>query len=140
MCDDMTWKILMYSQMNDVCRKVGRPLLCHNDKLKKNNMLPFERVTPDRSTWRNLCIKGITSFEKWRIEHPVYILQNTELRSYITETFTKNAVSRSVSQTLRGLQVCLKVFKVTNANMASSANNIDENSWVKNVGRDHSYY
>lgn len=35
-------------QNNEDCRKGGRPLLSHNDKLKKNNMLPFERVTPDR--------------------------------------------------------------------------------------------
>ena len=65
MSDERTPKRLVYGQILDGVRNVGRPLLRFKDKLKYNlksastPISTFEASATHRSEWRVACCKGI---------------------------------------------------------------------------------
>ena len=70
MSGERTPKRLMYGQILDGVRNVGRPLLHFKDKLKYNlksaniPLSTFEALATNRSEWRVACYKGIKGFCK----------------------------------------------------------------------------
>ena len=65
-------KHLLYGQLSNGSRRVGRPLLRFKDKLKANIKalkLPpdWEGLCNDRSNWRSSCYKSLKDFEKQRL-------------------------------------------------------------------------
>ena len=66
-------KVLMYSQFHNGKRNVGRPWLRFKEKLKYNlntaniPIQEFELAAENRANWRNICYRGITNFEKNRL-------------------------------------------------------------------------
>ena len=96
MNDDRIPKILMYSQLRDGKRNVGRPWLRYKDKFKTNlkslniPLDTFEKIADDRVAWRVTCHRALASFEKKRIQHLRELRQNTKLRSLIPATQSDN--------------------------------------------------
>ena len=73
MSDERTPKRLMYGQILNGARNVGRPLLRFKDKLKYNlksaniAISTFEALATNRSEWKVACYKGIKGFVNSRI-------------------------------------------------------------------------
>ena len=67
-------KILLYSQLEQPTRPMGRPLLRYKDKLRANiSTLKFgerswEDLASSRSEWRSSCFNKIKTFEKGRTQ------------------------------------------------------------------------
>ena len=75
MADERIPKMLLYGQLNNAPRKVGRPLLRFKDKLKSNlktldfDLSEWEDLAKQRPEWRSLCYSRVKSFEERRVEH-----------------------------------------------------------------------
>ena len=75
MSNERTPKRLMYGQILDGARDVGRPLLRFKDKLKYNiksaniPLSTFEALATNQSEWRVACCKDIKGFVNSRIAH-----------------------------------------------------------------------
>ena len=75
MPDDRIPKMLLYGQLNNAPRKVGRPLLRFKDKLKSNlkalefDLSEWEDLSQQRQEWHHQCHSRVKSFKKRRIEH-----------------------------------------------------------------------
>ena len=87
MNDDRIPKILMYGQLEDGKRNVGRPWLRYKDKLRSNlkslkiPLDSFENSVRDRKDWRRTCHLALASFESRRIQHPRELRHSARLRS-----------------------------------------------------------
>ena len=97
MSDDRIPKILMYSQLNDGKRNIGRPWLRYKDKLKYNlkalhiPLRTFEQNVSNRTEWRTTCHKAITSFKKDRILHLRDLREHSKSRALIPPAQTENS-------------------------------------------------
>ena len=66
---------MLYGQLPDAPRRVGRPRLRYKDKLKSNlkelkfDLANWEQLTLDRNSWIAVCWKNLDAFETQRITH-----------------------------------------------------------------------
>ena len=87
MSGERTPKRLMYGQILDGVRNVGRPLLHFKDKLKYNlksaniPLSTFEALATNLSEWRIACYKGIKGFVSSRFAHFRELRARTKSRS-----------------------------------------------------------
>lgn len=71
--DDTLPKIMLFGQLQNYTRPMGRPLLRYKDKLKHNvdtlglGVKKWEKTCLDRSEWRTAFYQSITKFEDQRL-------------------------------------------------------------------------
>ena len=67
-------KIMLYGQISNAPRPVGRPLLRYKDKLKENlvrlkmSKPDWEQLALQRTEWRASCHQHVTNFEARRLK------------------------------------------------------------------------
>jgi len=86
MDDSRIPKILLYGQLEDAPRKIGRPLLRYKDKLKANlksldlDVNNWESIATDRKLWRATFLPGLDRFEKARLIHHNQLAAQAKIR------------------------------------------------------------
>ena len=79
-------KQLLYGQLHDSQRSVGRPKLRYKDKLKDNlkkcyiDVNTWEDLAKDRKFWRATCFAKLKNFEEKRVEHRDLLRQHLKQR------------------------------------------------------------
>ena len=79
-------KQLLYGQLHDSQRSVGRPKLRYKDKLKDNlkkcyiDVNAWEDLAKDRKFWRATCFAKLKNFEEKRVEHRDLLRQHLKQR------------------------------------------------------------
>ena len=87
--EDRIPKILLYSELHEGKRNVGRPILRYKDKLKSNlkcTNIPnetFEISAGERQKWRHMSHEGVKSFERNRLEHLISLRRGVKERSAV---------------------------------------------------------
>ena len=84
MDNDRLPKVMLYGQLEKYQRPMGRPLLRFKDKLKANiSSLQLEKrwesLCLERTEWRSSCHKGISRFEKERLQQMVTDRRNRKV-------------------------------------------------------------
>ena len=75
MDDSCIPKILLYGQLEDAPRRIGRPLLRYKDELKANlkaldlDVASWETTATDRKLWRATFLPSLNRFENERLIH-----------------------------------------------------------------------
>ena len=68
-------KKILYGQLPNAKRSIGRPLLRYKGKLKDNlkrldiDLSAWENLVLDRKEWRKTCFARLKSFEENRLKH-----------------------------------------------------------------------
>ena len=81
-------KMLMYGELTNAPRKVGRPLLRYKDKLKSNlkaldiDLRGWEEVSKQRDQWRFQTHSKVNAFEQQRIQKMKQSRLQRKLRSH----------------------------------------------------------
>ena len=80
-------KELLYSQIPNAPRKIGRPILRYKDKLKDNlkrldiTSNAWGKLPHDRSKWRHKCFSKISEFERKMIKEHDERYEHTKARN-----------------------------------------------------------
>ena len=114
MDDERIPKVLMYSQLDQGHRNVGRPWLRYKDKLKSNLSavgIPhnnFEQVASNRSKWRSLCHNGIQKSQTVSFTKLQAARERTKAAVNIPATMARNPLTCPscgfLSKSLAGLK------------------------------------
>ena len=87
MSDERIPKMLLYGELSNAPRKVGRPLLRFKDKLKSNlkaldvDLSNWEDLTKQRDEWRSQTHSRVNSYEKQRMMNLQQSRANRKSRS-----------------------------------------------------------